>query len=242
VCNLFLQILDDGRLTDSRGVKVDFRNTIIIMTSNVGASEFAAEDAEGPTTEAVRARVTAVMQQTFPPEFLNRIDEVPDQPACAHARGAGVAHAAGLAAMAAMAAMAAAAAAAPQVVMFNRLGERNMRAIVDVRLREMEQRLSSHTLTLTVPDDVRNWLAVVRTPSRARGAGRALTGASAVVCDPSQAGADPVYGARPLNRLLNRELLNPLARSLIEGGIQDGDEVRGALWHGRRVRPRGWGG
>ena len=116
-----------------------------------------------------------------------------------------------------------------------------MRAIVDVRLREMEQRLAGHKLKLVVPDDVKKWLAVVRParglacmvrqrsnvrtslggcPARRPGGGAACA---------HQAGADPVYGARPLNRLLNRELLNPLAKAIIEGAVHDHDDVHVAL-------------
>ncbi|KAJ3279933.1 chaperone ATPase hsp78 [Borealophlyctis nickersoniae] len=160
VNNLLLQVLDDGYLTDSQGRKIDFRNTIIIMTSNLGAEALASQP-EGPTTEPVKLEVLAAVRQHFAPEFVNRIDEL---------------------------------------VVFNRLTREAIRDIVDVRLKEIQKRLEDRKLQLDVDDEAKEWLA--------------------------EAGYDPVYGARPLNRVIQRYILTPLADALIEGSVRNGETVR----------------
>ncbi|KAJ3179727.1 chaperone ATPase hsp78 [Gaertneriomyces sp. JEL0708] len=160
VTNILLQVLDDGQLTDSQGHRVDFRNTIIIMTSNLGADVLLTQP-EGPINDFVKLEVLQAVRRHFSPEFVNRIDE--------------------------------------QIV-FNRLSRNTIRDIVDVRLQEMQKRIDDHKLKLAVSDDAKQWLA--------------------------EAGYDPVFGARPLNRLLQKRLLNSLAQHLIDGSIRDGEEVK----------------
>ncbi|RKP19252.1 hypothetical protein ROZALSC1DRAFT_29127 [Rozella allomycis CSF55] len=158
VANLLLQVLDDGHLTDSQGRKVDFKNTIIIMTSNIGADLLANED-EGINSET-RKEITLMLRHQFSPEFVNRIDEV---------------------------------------VMFNKLSKQNLRSIVDIRLKEMEHLLSSHQLKINVSDEAKAYLA--------------------------EKGYDPVFGARPLQRVLQREVMSPLSKMMIDGSISDNESV-----------------
>ncbi|KAJ1974714.1 chaperone ATPase hsp78 [Dimargaris verticillata] len=173
VANLLLQILDEGFITDSQGRKVDFRNTIIIMTSNLGAEHLVADreaiseasrDREGdaaPLSPAVRDAVLSVARHHFPPEFINRIDDL---------------------------------------IVFNRLARSALRNIVDIRLDEVQQRLHERRIRLDVDDSAKLWLATQ--------------------------GYDPAYGARPLNRIIQKKLLNPLAKALIEGSIHGNETVR----------------
>ncbi|RKP09984.1 P-loop containing nucleoside triphosphate hydrolase protein [Thamnocephalis sphaerospora] len=162
VSNLLLQLLDEGHLTDSKGRKVDFRNTIIIMTSNLGADALAMEaDASGRVGLAARESVLAAVRHHFPPEFVNRVDEL---------------------------------------VIFNRLSRAALRDIVDVRLAEVQARLADRRIHIEADDDAKRWLA--------------------------DQGYDPVYGARPLNRLIQKQLLNPLAKYLIEGAVRNDETVR----------------
>ncbi|RUS31493.1 P-loop containing nucleoside triphosphate hydrolase protein [Jimgerdemannia flammicorona] len=160
VSNLLLQILDDGHITDSKGRKIDFRNTIIIMTSNLGADVLVLDAAgeEGTVSLRVQREVLDVVRRHFAPEFVNRIDET---------------------------------------VVFNRLSRKALHDIVNVRLREVEQRITDRRITLDVDEDAKQWL--------------------------SDQGYDPAYGARPLNRLIQKKLLNPLARLLIDGGVRAGE-------------------
>jgi ATP-dependent Clp protease ATP-binding subunit ClpB len=157
VFNILLQVLDDGRLTDGQGNTVDFRNTIIVLTSNLGA-EFLAALMEGQPAEAAREQVMEVVRRAFRPEFLNRLDEI---------------------------------------ILFNRLGRSDMRRIVDIQLQGLEGRLAERKITLHIDDAAKDWLA--------------------------NAGYDPVYGARPLKRVIQRHLQNPLAKMLLTGAIKDGD-------------------
>ncbi|WFD22654.1 hypothetical protein MEQU1_001328 [Malassezia equina] len=160
---LLLQILDEGRLQDSQGRLVDFRQTIIILTSNVGADvlyELGSTDAEGHVTDESRGKVIKDVQRAFPPELLNRLDE--------------------------------------QIV-FNNLAPKTLENIVSIRLKEVDQRLHDKRITLHVSDEARRWLA--------------------------KKGYEPAYGARPLNRLIQKRLLNPLASHLIEGKAKEGDTV-----------------
>ena len=159
VFNVLLQVLDDGRLTDSQGHTVDFRNTLIIMTSNLG-SEILAAQPEGQDSAAVREEVMAVVRMAFRPEFLNRLDEI---------------------------------------LLFHRLTRGQMGGIVDIQLRRLTALLEDRKIELTLDEAARNWLA--------------------------DKGYDPVYGARPLKRVIQRELQNPLAELILRGRIADGDGV-----------------
>jgi len=159
VFNILLQVLDDGRLTDGQGHTVDFRNTIIVLTSNLG-SEFLAALMEGQPAEAAREQVMDVVRRAFRPEFLNRLDEI---------------------------------------VLFNRLGRNEMKWIVDIQLRHLQQLLADRKIVLEVDEKAKTWLA--------------------------NTGYDPVYGARPLKRVIQRHLQNPLASMLLSGAMKDGETV-----------------
>ena len=157
--NTLLQVLDDGRLTDGQGRTVDFKNTIIIMTSNLG-SDALASGAEGEISDAVRESVMSAIRMHFRPEFINRIDEI---------------------------------------VFFKRLGRGEIDHIVDIQMGRLEHLLSARKMKLDLSLDARNWLAA--------------------------RGYDPVYGARPLKRVIQKELQDPLARLLLEGRIADGETI-----------------
>lgn len=160
---LLLQILDEGRLQDSQGRLVDFRQTIIILTSNVGAEVLytpGATDATGHVRPEAMEKIIKDVQHVFPPELLNRLDE--------------------------------------QIV-FNNLAPETLKGIVKIRLGEVAQRLHDKRIKLSVDEAAEHWLA--------------------------EHGYDPAYGARPLNRLIQKRLLNPLAADMIQGKINDGDQV-----------------
>jgi len=159
VFNVLLQVLDDGRLTDGQGRTVDFKNTLIILTSNLG-SEYLANQKEGEDVDAVRDQVMGVVRSAFRPEFLNRLDEI---------------------------------------VLFHRLKRSEMGAIVDIQLKRLETLLEDRKVTLTLDDSARTWLA--------------------------EKGYDPVYGARPLKRVIQRQLQDPLAERILAGHVRDGDTV-----------------
>jgi ATP-dependent Clp protease ATP-binding subunit ClpB len=159
VFNILLQVLDDGRLTDGHGRTVDFKNTLIIMTSNLG-SEFLANQPEGEDSDAVRGQVMEVVRSAFRPEFLNRLDET---------------------------------------LLFHRLTRGQMGGIVDIQLERLQGLLAERKVTLELDTPAREWLA--------------------------NAGYDPVYGARPLKRVIQRGLQNQLASLLLEGRINEGDTV-----------------
>jgi ATP-dependent Clp protease ATP-binding subunit ClpB len=159
VFNVLLQVLDDGRLTDGQGRTVDFKNTLIIMTSNLG-SEHLANQPDGEDTEPVREQVMDVVRGAFRPEFLNRLDEI---------------------------------------LLFHRLTREQMSEIVDIQLIHLQLLLEDRKVVLELDDAAREWLA--------------------------NAGYDPVYGARPLKRVIQRQLQNPLASRILEGNIADGDVV-----------------
>ena len=163
VFNVFLQILDDGRLTDGQGRTVDFRNTILIMTSNIGSHRILDASAElGAADYAVmRATVLDELRQHFRPEFLNRIDEI---------------------------------------VVFHKLSEEELKAIVDIQLDRVRGRLADRRIVLEMTDAAKTHL--VRT------------------------GYEPAYGARPLKRAIQRELETPLGRRILAGEVRDGDTVR----------------
>lgn len=160
ISNILLQVLDEGHLTDSKGRKVDFRNTIIIMTSNLGADMLALDRSE-EIEESTRATVMDVVRSHFSPEFLNRIDET---------------------------------------VMFNRLSRAKLHEIVEVRIKEIRQRVAERRLTLEIDEKAKSYLA--------------------------EHGYDPSYGARPLNRVIQKELMNPLAKYMIEGTVRAGETVK----------------
>ncbi len=160
VFNVLLQVLDDGRLTDGQGRTVNFRNTVIIMTSNLG-SEVIASHPAGDDLSLIRDEVMSVVRGHFRPEFLNRIDEI---------------------------------------LLFHRLGRDQMTTIVDIQLGHLRKLLADRNITLALDEDAKIWLA--------------------------DQGFDPIYGARPLKRVIQRELQNPLAQKLLEGAILDGQTVR----------------
>ena len=157
--NTLLQVLDDGRLTDGQGRTVDFKNTIIIMTSNLGADALASGE-EGDVSDAAKDAVMGAIRMHFRPEFINRIDEI---------------------------------------VFFKRLGRGEIDHIVDIQMERLEALLKDRKMTLELSLDARNWLAA--------------------------RGYDPVYGARPLKRVIQKELQDPLARLLLEGRIHDGEAI-----------------
>ena len=166
VFNVLLQVLDDGRLTDGQGRTVDFRNTIIVLTSNLG-SEFLAALPDGAPAEDAREQVMTVVRASFRPEFLNRLDEI---------------------------------------ILFNRLGRAQMGGIVRIQLQRLDKLLAERRIRLDIDDQAVAWLA--------------------------NAGYDPVYGARPLKRAIQRHLQDPLATAVLEGRIQDGSEVKVAVRDG----------
>jgi ATP-dependent Clp protease ATP-binding subunit ClpB len=159
VFNVLLQVLDDGRLTDGQGRTVDFRNTLIIMTSNLG-SEFLVNQPEGEDTEAVREQVMGTVRAHFRPEFLNRVDEI---------------------------------------ILFHRLQKSEMGRIVEIQFSRLQKLLEDRKITLTLDAAARDWLAAK--------------------------GWDPAYGARPLKRVIQRHVQDPLAEMILAGEVVDGDQV-----------------
>jgi ATP-dependent Clp protease ATP-binding subunit ClpB len=159
VFNVLLQVLDDGRLTDGQGRTVDFRNTLIVMTSNLGA-EFLANQPEGQDSEAVKDQVMAVVRASFRPEFLNRVDEI---------------------------------------ILFHRLKRSDMARIVDIQIGRLQRLLADRKIAITLEPSAREWLA--------------------------DKGYDPVYGARPLKRVIQNSIQDPLAERILSGHIKDGDKV-----------------
>jgi ATP-dependent Clp protease ATP-binding subunit ClpB len=160
VFNVLLQVLDDGRLTDGQGRTVDFRNTLIIMTSNLGADYLVALG-EGEDVDKVRDEVMAVVRSAFRPEFLNRVDEV---------------------------------------ILFHRLRRQDMGRIVEIQLGRLEKLLEDRKIVLELDDEAVEWLA--------------------------QKGYDPAYGARPLKRVMQKELQDPLAERILLGDVRDGARVK----------------
>jgi ATP-dependent Clp protease ATP-binding subunit ClpB len=159
VFNVLLQVLDDGRLTDGQGHVVDFKNTLIILTSNLGSQALSTLP-DGADTEAARDQVMAAVRAHFRPEFLNRLDEI---------------------------------------VLFDRLSRANMDGIVDIQLALLGRRLAPRSITLEVDAAARSWLA--------------------------DRGYDPVYGARPLKRVIQKAVQDPLAEKLLAGEVLDGATV-----------------
>ncbi|TPW36348.1 ATP-dependent chaperone ClpB [Oecophyllibacter saccharovorans] len=159
VFNILLQVLDDGRLTDGQGRVVDFRNTIIILTSNLG-SQYLANQPDGAKPQEVEEQVMEVVRAHFRPEFLNRLDEV---------------------------------------ILFSRLQREHMSRIVDIQLKRLRQLLSERNIEIALDKFAEEWI--------------------------STTGYDPIYGARPLKRVIQREVQNPLSQKLLDGSIKDGQTV-----------------
>jgi ATP-dependent Clp protease ATP-binding subunit ClpB len=159
VFNVLLQVLDDGRLTDGQGRTVDFRNTLIVMTSNLG-SEFLTNQPEGQDTDAVRDQVMAVVRASFRPEFINRVDEI---------------------------------------ILFHRLKRADMTKIVDIQMERLKKLLEDRKITIVLDPAAREWLA--------------------------EKGWDPAYGARPLKRVIQKSVQDPLAELILAGSIKDGEKV-----------------
>jgi len=157
---IFLQVLDDGRLTDGQGRVVDFRNTVIIFTSNVG-SAFLTEMGQGAVPPQVRTAVMNAIRATWPPEFLNRIDSI---------------------------------------IIYRALSHNNIRKIVEIRLAEVQQRIASRGMKLILSDQAKEYLASI--------------------------GYSPTYGARPLQRVITTELLNPLSVYILDDRVRDGESIK----------------
>ncbi|WP_294284897.1 ATP-dependent chaperone ClpB [uncultured Sphingomonas sp.] len=160
VFNVLLQVLDDGRLTDGQGRTVDFSNTIIILTSNLG-SQYLANLEDGQSVDSVEPQVMEIVRAHFRPEFLNRLDEI---------------------------------------ILFHRLGQGHMGPIVDIQVARVAKLLSDRKIALELTDAAREWLGRV--------------------------GYDPVYGARPLRRAVQRHLQDPLAEAILRGEVKDGSTVK----------------
>ncbi|CAN6640243.1 heat shock protein 78, mitochondrial [Trichomonascus vanleenenianus] len=165
VSKLLLQVLDEGQLTDGQGRKVDFKNSIIVMTSNIGQeiliSDTELENESGKVSKETKRQVIDAMKNYYPPEFINRLDDI---------------------------------------IVFNRLSKEALREIVDIRLKEVQHRLDNRRIKLEVGAEGKEWLV--------------------------QHGYDPLYGARPLNRLIQKEMLNPLAILLIKGQVRQNETVK----------------
>jgi ATP-dependent Clp protease ATP-binding subunit ClpB len=173
VFNVLLQVLDDGRLTDGQGRTVDFKNTLIVMTSNIGA-EYLVNQKEGEDTEAVREEVMAEVRAKFRPEFLNRLDDI---------------------------------------ILFHRLQRSEMTKIVDIQMARLQKLLADRKIKIELDDAARSWLA--------------------------NRGYDPAYGARPLKRVIQRHVQDPLAEQILAGAIKDGDTVRVSVRDGE-LTINGW--
>ncbi len=159
VFNVLLQVLDDGRLTDGQGHTVDFRNTLIVMTSNLGA-DFLVNQPDGQDTDAVKDQVMAVVRSAFRPEFLNRIDEI---------------------------------------ILFHRLKRSEMTKIVDIQMKRLAKLLEDRKIEIKLDPSAREWLA--------------------------EKGWDPAYGARPLKRVIQKSIQDPLAELILAGSVKDGEKV-----------------
>ncbi len=159
VFNVLLQVLDDGRLTDGQGHQVDFRNTLIVMTSNLGA-DYLVNQPDGEDTDVVRDQVMGVVRSAFRPEFLNRIDEI---------------------------------------ILFHRLKKSEMTSIVDIQMGRLRKLLDDRKITIALDAAAREWLA--------------------------DKGWDPAYGARPLKRVIQKSIQDPLAELILSGAIKDGEAV-----------------
>jgi ATP-dependent Clp protease ATP-binding subunit ClpB len=173
VFNVLLQVLDDGRLTDGQGRTVDFKNTLIVLTSNIGA-EFLVNQKEGEETEAVRDEVMAEVRSRFRPEFLNRLDDI---------------------------------------ILFHRLQRADMTKIVDIQMQRLQKLLADRKIKIELDEQAKTWLA--------------------------NRGYDPAYGARPLKRVIQRNVQDPLAEQILAGGVKDGDTVHVSVRDGE-LTINGW--
>jgi ATP-dependent Clp protease ATP-binding subunit ClpB len=164
VLNVLLQLLDDGRLTDGKGRTVDFKNVVVIMTSNLGSQFIAEASGSGsdgaPLSEGVRRQVTEALRQHFRPEFINRIDDV---------------------------------------IFFHALGLEHMKTIIDIQVRGLLKRLEDRKIHVDLTEAAKAYLV--------------------------SEGYDPQYGARPLKRTIQRQVLDPLAMRVLEGEFREGDRV-----------------
>src|SRR6202030_845398 len=156
---VLLQVLDDGRLTDGQGRTVDFRNTLIVMTSNLGG-EYLVAQTEGEDTDKVRELVMAEVRARFRPEFLNRVDEI---------------------------------------ILFHRLKREHMSRIVDIQLQHLQKLLEDRKIAIVLEPNAREWLA--------------------------EKGYDPAYGARPLKRVIQKSVQDPLSELILSGRIKDGEKL-----------------
>jgi ATP-dependent Clp protease ATP-binding subunit ClpB len=176
VFNVLLQVLDDGRLTDGQGRTVDFRNTLIIMTSNLG-SEYLVNQPEGEDSEAVREQVMGIVRAHFRPEFLNRVDEI---------------------------------------ILFHRLQRSEMAKIVDIQIGRLRKLLADRKIEIALDEKAKEWLGA--------------------------RGYDPAYGARPLKRVIQKYVQDPLAELVLQGKVREGDKVEitankdGLVINGQAVR------
>lgn len=170
VFNILLQILDDGRLTDSKGRTVDFKNTLIIMTSNLGGFQILEQSSQGKDFEEIRNTVMGELKRSFRPEFLNRIDDI---------------------------------------VVFQPLEREQIRRIIEIQIKKLQQRLDERNITLTLADSASELLV--------------------------EMGYDPVYGARPLKRAVQKEIETRLGRALLKGEIHDGQQVTAQVKDGALV-------
>lgn len=163
VSKLLLQVLDEGSLTDSHGKHIDFRNTIIVMTSNIGQEILLADkdtSDDGHISEVTKTQVSDMLKHYYPPEFLNRLDDV---------------------------------------LIFNRLSKQSLKNILTIRLKEIDERLADRRINLSLSSESKDKLC--------------------------ELGYDPVYGARPLNRVLQKKVLNPLSKLMIKGQIREGETI-----------------
>jgi len=170
VFNILLQMLEDGRLTDGHGRTVDFKNTVVIMTSNLGTEEFQRGGIGFPLKkeegdeQKMRTAIESALKRTFRPELLNRIDDV---------------------------------------IIFHPLTEEHLKSIVDLLIREVEKRLAERSIKIEVNEEAKVWLA--------------------------QRGYDPVYGARPLRRAIQRYMENPISTKILQGEFKEGDTIAVSL-------------
>jgi ATP-dependent Clp protease ATP-binding subunit ClpB len=160
IFNVLLQVLDDGRLTDGQGRTVDFKNTVIVMTSNIGSTQIQELSSKGADEWEIEAAVKEMLKQQFRPEFLNRVDET---------------------------------------IVFHPLSKQQLTRIVDVQLENLRKRLTSRGLKLSISDDAKKLLA--------------------------EEGYDPVYGARPLKRVIQQRIENALAQRILKGEFVEGDTI-----------------
>jgi ATP-dependent Clp protease ATP-binding subunit ClpB len=177
VFNILLQLLDDGRLTDGQGRTVDFKNTVVIMTSNIGSQQI--QELGTKNEDEMRKNVLAALRSQFRPEFLNRIDDI---------------------------------------VIFHPLGLPELMSIIEIQMKNLQHRLAEKKLTLVLTDRAKKYLA--------------------------QEGYDPIYGARPLKRIIQRDILNPLALQLLQGNFKEGNTIEADVSSNRnlelkRVRTNG---